>query len=186
MRRKIVGEKIEWNEIGKETLLKTRVMDVCQTTSISPDGREGKFIVNDAPDWVIVIAELDGNFLMVRQWRHGEKGISTEFPGGVIDEGETPEMAARRELKEETGFEAGTLTYLGKMNPNPALFRNHSHFFAATDLIPTGKQNLDDDEFVEYMQIPKDEVIRKMGSEEYPHALMAAALMKYMAANGNR
>lgn len=179
-------KNLRWQQIEKKEIQKTVVMTMNEITSVSPDGEKGRYIVNDAPDWAIVIAEKDGNFLMVRQWRHGEKGISTEFPGGVIDEGETPEMAARRELKEETGFEAGTLTYLGKMNPNPALFRNHSHFFAATDLIPTGKQNLDDDEFVEYMQIPKDEVIRKMGSEEYPHALMAAALMKYMAASGNR
>lgn len=172
--------KLEWNEKEKKELLKTRVMTVCETTSISPDGEEGHFIVNDAPDWVIVIAEKDDNFLMVKQWRHGENHLSIEFPGGVIDKGETPEQAAKRELKEETGFEAGKLEYLGKMNPNPALFRNHSHFFAASNLISTGSQKLDEDEYVDYLEIPKSEVIEKMASDDYNHALMAAALLKYL------
>lgn len=174
------NENLEWKEIGKKELLKTRVMTVCQTTSVSPNGKEGNYIVNDAPDWVIVIAERDGKFLMVKQWRHGEKHLSIEFPGGVIDEGETPEEAARRELLEETGFKAGKLTYLGKMNPNPALFRNHSHFFAASDLISTGEQDLDEDEYVQYFEIPKEEVIAGMASDDYNHALMAAALLKYI------
>lgn len=172
--------KLEWNETEKKELLKTRVMTVCETTSISPDGETCHFIVNDAPDWVIVIAERDDKFLMVKQWRHGENHLSIEFPGGVIDKGETPEQAARRELKEETGCEAGKLEYLGKMNPNPALFRNHSHFFAASNLISTGKQELDEDEFVDYLEIPKSEVIKNMAAADYNHALMAAALLKYI------
>ncbi len=179
------NENLEWNEIEKTELMKTRVMTVCQTTSISPDGKKGNFIVNDAPDWVIVIAEKGENFLMVKQWRHGEKHLSVEFPGGVIDKGETPEQAARRELKEETSFEAGKLEYLGKMNPNPALFRNHSHIFAASELTSSGKQNLDDDEYVSYFEIPKSEVIEKMGSEDFNHALMAAALLRYMVTRKN-
>lgn len=173
-------ENLKWNETEKKELLKTRVFTVCETTSISPDGKTAHFVVNDAPNWVIVIAEKDDKFLMVKQWRHGEKHLSIEFPGGVIDEGETPEQAARRELKEETGFEAGKMTFLGKMNPNPALFRNHSYFFTTNELLTTGKQKLDDDEYVDYFEIPKEEVIKNMASDDYHHALMAAALLKYL------
>ena len=173
------NEKLEWSIKNQKELLKTVVFTVNETTSISPDGKEGHYVVMDAPDWVIVIPEINGKFLMVKQWRHGNNSLSIEFPGGVINSGEAPENAARREMEEETGFKAGKLTYLGCANPNPALMKNRVHFFAAENLTESGKQNLDEDESVEYMQIPVGEVYEKIGSEEYPHALMMAALMKY-------
>ena len=80
---------------------------------------------------------------MVKQWRHAHNGLSIEFPGGVINKDEEPEIAANRELEEETGYKAGKLTYLGCANPNPALMRNRVHFFVAEDLQGNGEQNLD-------------------------------------------
>ena len=133
----------------------------------------------DAPDWVIVIAEHNDKFLMVKQWRHGEAALSVEFPGGVIDSGEEPEAAALRELEEETGYKAGKLTKLGSSNPNPALFSNHVHFFLAEDLTPTGIQHLDADEFINYMELPIKEAIQGIGTPQFPHALMGTALALY-------
>lgn len=178
--------KLEWKIKGERELLKTVVYTVKETTSVSPDGKEGHYVVTDAPDWVIVVPETDGKFLMVRQWRHAHNGLSTEFPGGVINSGEEPVVAARREMEEETGYRAGKLTYLGCANPNPALMKNRVHFVAAEDLQKIGGQNLDEDEYVDFMQIPVDEVYAKIGSEEYPHALMMAALMKYTVYKGFR
>lgn len=172
-------QNLEWQEHGKKELLKTVVLTVNEVFSRGPDGTEGKYIVMDAPDWVIVVPEIDGKFITVRQWRHGNRSLSTEFPGGVINRGEKPEDAAKREMEEETGYKAGRLVYLGCANPNPALMSNRVHFFAATDLVSTGAQHLDEDEFVEYEQIPTEEVYEKIGSEEYPHALMMSALLKY-------
>ncbi len=172
-------EALRWTVESKSELLKTPVFTVNQVDSLSPDKKHGNFIVLDSRDWVVVIPERNDKFLMVKQWRHGFQGISIEFPGGVIDEGESPEKAAARELKEETGFIAQTLTYLGCASPNPAIMSNRVHFFAAKDLTPTGKQDLDDDEYVEYLELPKEEVYKNMGNAEYPHALMLSALLRY-------
>ena len=174
------GKKLEWSVKGEKELLKTPVFTVNETDSLSPDGKEGHYVVMDAPDWVIVLPELNGKFLMVKQWRHGNNSLSIEFPGGVINRGEKPEIAANREMEEETGYKAGKLTYLGCANPNPALMKNRVHFFAAEELQGSGRQHLDEDEYIEYLQVPVEEVYEKIGSEEYPHALMMSALLKYM------
>lgn len=173
-------DDLSWNQKDKKELLKTRVLTVTETTSVSPDNETGNFIVLDAPDWCIVVPVLGDDFLMVKQWRHGENHLSIEFPGGVIEKDEVPEKAAARELLEETGYKAGKMIFLGKANPNPAIMSNHVYFFAATELVSTGKQHLDDDEFVHYMKIPRTEVCKNFGNEEYPHALMMSALLKYL------
>lgn len=168
-----------WHEKSRKELLSTPVFKVMETDSISPDGQNNNYIVLETRDWCAVIPELENDFVMVKQWRHGQQDLSIEFPGGVIDKGEDPATAARRELMEETGYKTDELIYLGSVNPNPALFCNRMHFYLAKKLFPTGKQNLDSDEFVNCFSVPKSEVMEKMGSKEYPHALMAVALNFY-------
>lgn len=169
-----------WTKINKKELLETPVFTVTEIESISPKGNKNKYIVMDAPCWVIVIPVRGDNFLMVKQWRHGENSLSIEFPGGVIDKGEKPDEAARRELLEETGCTAGKLTPLGFANPNPALMSNKVYVFLADELSASKEQHLDDDEYVHYMEIPQKEVLEGLGTPAYPHALMSMAAAFYL------
>lgn len=173
-------ESLKWQQGQIKSLLNTCVFEVTSQHNTSSTNVEGDYIILNARDWVIVIAKKDENFLMVKQWRHGERKLSIEFPGGVIDKGEEPEAAAKRELEEETGYKAGKLTKLGSLNPNPALFSNHIHIFLAEDLVATGEQHLDNDEFVNYLEIPIKEVVENMGTEFFHHSLMGTALCLYL------
>lgn len=172
--------RLAWKELSRKPLLETRVLNVMETDSISPEGETGHYIVMDANDWVITIPVLGDDFLMVKQWRHGEQKISIEFPGGVIEKNESPENGAARELKEETGFSAGRLIKLGSFNPNPALMSNHVHIFAAYDLTNCGKQELDRDEFINVVKMSKQDFFNRLASEEFQHALMGSAAALFL------
>ena len=178
-------ENLKWTQGEVSTLLKTIIGNVTSHHNTSKSGVTGDYIIFDTPDWVIVIPERNDKFLMVKQWRHGENALSIEFRGGDIDKGEAPETAAVRELEEETGCKAGKLIKLGAVNPNPALFKNKVHVFLAQDLVSTGQQHLDHDEFINYIEMTKDEVIEGMGTEQFPHAIMGTALMYYLKYNRN-
>lgn len=171
---------LKWSITDSKLLLHTPIFDVNEQHEVAATGIEGDYVAMDAPDWAMVIAEYRGSFVLVRQWRHSAECLSLEFPGGMVDDGEDPATASRRELMEETGFEAGRLTHLGTVSPNPALFKNRFHVYLAEDLKQTGTQSLDHDELLTYELMPTDEVIRSYGKGEFAHALMGTALMFYL------
>ncbi len=180
MEDKNIDKKLMWKKTDSKLLLQTPVCDIFSLHEISPTGIEGDYISMKARDWIMTIPEKDGNFILVKQWRHSEQRLTIEFPGGVSNAGEAPEAAARRELEEETGFRVGKLTKLGTISPNPALFENHVHIFLAEDLIQTNQQHLDEDEVLNFFSMPIDEVIKKYGNEDFTHALMGCALAFYL------
>ena len=172
--------QLKWRITDTKRLLHTPVFDVNEQHEVAATGIEGDYVAMEAPDWAMVVAEYQGSFVLVRQWRHSAECLSLEFPGGVVDGGEDAATAARRELKEETGFEAGKLTHLGTVSPNPALFKNQFHVFLAEELKQMGTQSLDSDELLTYELMPADEVIHNYGKGEFAHALMGTALMLYL------
>jgi 8-oxo-dGTP pyrophosphatase MutT (NUDIX family) len=172
------NDNLIWTTEGEKTVLKTRIFNVEEHICRSPGGKTGAYYMLASPDFAIIIPVLDKErFLMVKQWRHGFKSLSLEFPGGIIDRGEAPEVGARRELREETGYDAGRLVKLGALSANPAIMGNTAHFFAAYDLTPLGHRDLDSDEYLEVVEKNRSEVYAAFGNGgEYHHALMVAAL----------
>ncbi len=174
----------KWKRLSERKLLDCPIFTVGELESESPDGRRGRFVRLEAPDWATVVPFLPAgeggalpSFLMVRQYRHGSDEASVEFPGGVVEPGEDPAAAAARELEEETGWRAGRIRSAGWTYPNPAFMGNRFHVFVADRLEPTGRRALDEHEIVDAFLVPAVEVRELMGSGEYRHALMAAALL---------
>jgi 8-oxo-dGTP pyrophosphatase MutT (NUDIX family) len=177
-------DDLVWREESSRVIGETRVFSIRESLCRAPSGQTGLYTSLDAPDWAVIVPVVTGErgrqFVMVRQWRHGSRDLSLEFPGGVFEAGENGAAAAARELREETAYTPGTVRLLGVMSPNPAIMANQVHFFAAEDLAFTGAQHLDADEYITVELVDTEDVIRGMGKPPYTHALMAAALMLYL------
>ena len=177
-------KRLIWKEEGSKKVYDCRIFSVRESDCRSPDNEIKKFTVIDAGDWAITVPLIHTGrgtqFVMVRQWRHGARELSLEFPGGVFEPRENPEQAAARELLEETGYRAEKIIKLAEMSPNPAIMSNRVHFFLAEDPVNTGKLNPDSDEYLDIVLVDSDEVIKNMGRPPYVHALMGAALSLYL------
>jgi ADP-ribose pyrophosphatase len=142
---------------------------------------KGPFFTFACPDWcnVVAITEKD-ELALVWQYRFGTEGMSLELPGGVIDLGETPLQGARRELREETGYEAPHLEPLLQIHPNPALQGNVCHSFIARGAKLAGPQKLDDDEECELLLIPVSRARELLADPSFTHALCVVALQAFL------
>ncbi len=142
-------------------------------------GGRMRCLVLETRDWVNVVARTTtGRFLVVRQYRFGVAHVTTEIPGGVIDPGETPLEAARRELREETGHEADSWVNLGSTEPNPAFHDNRCHHFLAEGVRSVGEQDLDPGEDIVCGELTEEELIEAVRSGEIDHSLVLSALCR--------
>ncbi len=167
----------KWETVAYQKLQDCRVFDVYRKTSRSPStGRDHDFFRIEASEWVNVVALTpDEEFVMVRQYRHGSDEVTLEIPGGIVDPGETPSVAAARELLEETGYRGSEPLRLGQVNPNPGLFDNGCHTFLVRDARRIDEvRNDGDTEHTTVELLPRDEMRARLRSGEIDHALVIA------------
>lgn len=163
--------------INSETLLQGRTFKVRRDTLRTPDGRETKLEIVDHGGSVVVIPiDEENNILFVRQYRHAAKADLLELPAGTRDGKEPYEECAAREVREETGMEAGKLQKLGEFYLAPGYSTEFMAVFLATDL----KENpleADEDEFLDVERIPVGKVSEMAQRGDIPDAKSLAALM---------
>ena len=144
------------------------------------DGRVHRFHVADAPDGVTVLAFTDaGEMVLVEQWRLPLGRVSLETPSGIIDEGETPEEAAARELREETGYAGGAPRIIGSVALNPSWQTTRLYAAVVRGARRVGEKELDETEATRVRRMPIDEVRGKAVAGEIDSATVLAALALY-------
>ena len=169
-----------WQKLGSRVLFGSKVFELAIERMRSPrTDEEMDSVVLRSADWVNVIALTpDQQVVMVRQYRFGTERVELEIPGGIIDEGETPEQAARRELLEETGYDCARITPLGFIAPNPAIHRNRLYSFLAEGCTHVAAQQQDPGEDIAVELLPLAEIDGLLASGTIQHALVAVAFQK--------
>ena len=145
------------------------------------------FFVIDTFNWINVIALTpDGKFILVKQHRLGTDEISIETPGGVIDEGESPEACAVRELREETGYTGKSVHLLKSLWVNPAIMSNRINFFLIEDCELSALQELDEAEDIDVITVTADELSGMIRNGEFNHSIAVTGLGLYFLSSHNR
>lgn len=161
--------------ISSEILLQGRAFKIRRDTLKTPDGRETKYeIIEHGGSVVIVPVDADGNILFVRQYRHATGGSLLELPAGTRDGEEPFEECAAREIREETGMEAGKLQRVGDFYLAPGYSSEFMVVFLATELKHNPLKG-DDDEFLEVEKIPENKAAEMFERGEVLDAKSLAA-----------
>lgn len=170
-----------WRLIRSEPAFEHRWYRVRRDVVELPDGSVlDDYLVSVRPEIAVVVPLTPaGEVVLVRQWKQGVRAFMLEIPGGLVDEGEEPEAAARRELREETGYAAsGPLEPLGVWELDPTKSSNRAHAFLAREVTRVAEPLRDPQEEIEVVLLPLEETLAAVRDGRISAVTSAVALSR--------
>lgn len=167
-----------WTTLASETLLARWWMTLRADRVRLPDGHViDEYHVAEYPDWACVLALTDGGeAVLVEQYRHGVGRVLLELPAGMVDPGEDPAAAARRELAEETGYRARQWDRLGALAVEPGRHTNYGHVYVARGCERVAAPRLEPGEDLRVRAVPARTLPDLVERGEIAHGIHAAAV----------
>ena len=178
---------LAWEEISTEHIVQDQWIDFRRSAYRFPDGSVFEpFYSYSRRDYVVIVAsDTDGKYLCVRQFRHGIKQVTTEFPAGGIERTDGKEYgsrggslasedaleAAKRELLEETGYASDDWTHLLTVPSNATISDNYAHIYMAKNCRKAGEQNLDETEFLNVKKYSSTEIEEMINKGQFQQAV---------------
>jgi len=187
------NEKLQWEEVSCEHIVNDEWIDFRKSRYRFPDGREFEpYYSYSRRDYVVIVAtDEEGNYICVRQYRHGIKRVTTEFCAGGIERTDGKEYgnrqdaestedalaAAKRELMEETGYESDHWKFLLTVPSNATMADNYAYIYVAKNCRKVSGQNLDETEVLNVHLYNRAQIDEMIASGEFPQANHILALL---------
>ena len=176
-------ESLRWEEVSTEHLVQDEWIDFRRSAFRFPDGRifQPYYSFTRRDYAVIVASDEEGCYICVRQFRQGIREVTTEFPAGAIEkkDGASPEEAAleaaKRELREETGYVSDHWRPLLTIPSNATISDNYAWLFAAEKCRPAAAQQLDEMELLRVCRHTGEELDDMLSRGEFKQSVHALA-----------
>ena len=162
-----------WKVLSSRYVLDKWWLKVREDHVVLPSGMEmPEFHVLEYPDWTMMVAlNEEQKVVLVEQYRHGIGRLSLEFPSGMLEKEEEPEVGARREFEEETGYRCSDVIEIGTLVEDPSRHNNTAHAFFCNRATNSGQLKLDETENLQLVCLSVDEVSQAIDSGRMVHGL---------------
>ncbi len=166
-------DNLKWEEISTKHLIRNEWIDFRESRFRFPDGTEYEpYYSYSRRDYTVIVAsDTEGSYICVRQFRHGIREVTTEFPAGGIEREDGKEYgghgdtsaedaleAAKRELREETGYESDEWEHLITVPSNATIADNYAYVYTAKNCRRVSGQDLDDTEFLNVVRLKAEDI----------------------------
>lgn len=166
--------------ISSKTLYSGRILGLeLQDVEMANGKKAFREIIRHRGAVAVLARRPDGKFVLVRQFRKPVEREMLEVVAGNREKGEDPELCARRELQEETGYEAASLVPLGYIFPSPGYVDERIDLFYAETKPEAGVVSPDEDEHLDVVLLDRNEIVEKIRGNEINDSKTLAAWTQY-------